>query len=292
MKQRVVFTLCTRFTGRDRACFWVCASALWSCHQRRRALGRSWHRAWGHAQAGGAGADSTSRWWGGRPLGACASCMRPLVESLHRAAHMMAPLVGTCLQGTRPQGTCPQGTCPQGTCPQGLPHARNPRAPQFGRIRALAASRLKRRPCPPAQIFEYFATHHRDGNRFMDARDVVRALVPTYPPYHSEVSAGICAALHAAARQRFQEASQSFRRCPAPLPACDPIPGFRVRVPEAAAVSACAMSIGAFAAPATVAEMLAMLCTPLPTSFARGFDPGLHPRGFDPGSQAEFDPGV
>ncbi len=37
------------------------------------------------------------------------------------------------------------------------------------------------------QVFEYFATEVRDGVRYMDARGVVRALVPTYPPHDSTV---------------------------------------------------------------------------------------------------------
>lgn len=37
------------------------------------------------------------------------------------------------------------------------------------------------------KIFDYFATHEKDGGKVMDSQDVVRALVPTYPPVGSNV---------------------------------------------------------------------------------------------------------
>lgn len=37
------------------------------------------------------------------------------------------------------------------------------------------------------KIFEYFATNEKDGQKAMNAQDVVRALVPTYPPVGSTV---------------------------------------------------------------------------------------------------------
>lgn len=37
------------------------------------------------------------------------------------------------------------------------------------------------------KIFEYFATNEKDGRKAMSAQDVVRALVPTYPPVGSTV---------------------------------------------------------------------------------------------------------
>lgn len=37
------------------------------------------------------------------------------------------------------------------------------------------------------KIFDYFATHERDGAKAMSSQDVVRALVPTYPPVGSNV---------------------------------------------------------------------------------------------------------
>jgi len=40
---------------------------------------------------------------------------------------------------------------------------------------------------PPMYTCRYFATSERDGTKFMSAQDVVRALVPTYPPCDSAV---------------------------------------------------------------------------------------------------------
>lgn len=37
------------------------------------------------------------------------------------------------------------------------------------------------------KIFEYFASHHKNGVKYMSARDVVRSLVPTYPPSESQI---------------------------------------------------------------------------------------------------------
>jgi hypothetical protein len=37
------------------------------------------------------------------------------------------------------------------------------------------------------KVYEYFATTERDGRKVMTAQDVVRALVPTYPPVGSTV---------------------------------------------------------------------------------------------------------
>jgi hypothetical protein len=37
------------------------------------------------------------------------------------------------------------------------------------------------------KIYEYFATQTQDGRKVMSAQDVVRALVPTYPPVGSDV---------------------------------------------------------------------------------------------------------
>lgn len=37
------------------------------------------------------------------------------------------------------------------------------------------------------KIYEYFATNSHDGRKTMSAKDVVRALVPTYPPVGSTV---------------------------------------------------------------------------------------------------------
>jgi hypothetical protein len=37
------------------------------------------------------------------------------------------------------------------------------------------------------KIYEYFATQTQDGRKVMSAQDVVRALVPTYPPVGSNV---------------------------------------------------------------------------------------------------------
>lgn len=37
------------------------------------------------------------------------------------------------------------------------------------------------------KVFEYFATSSQDGRKVMSAQDVVRALVPTYPPVGSTV---------------------------------------------------------------------------------------------------------
>jgi hypothetical protein len=37
------------------------------------------------------------------------------------------------------------------------------------------------------KIYEYFATHEHNGTKVMTSQDVVRALVPTYPPVGSNV---------------------------------------------------------------------------------------------------------
>eukprot|EP00878_Enallax_costatus_P024166 GHUV01025765.1.p1 GENE.GHUV01025765.1~~GHUV01025765.1.p1 ORF type:complete len:470 (+),score=125.94 GHUV01025765.1:256-1665(+) len=37
------------------------------------------------------------------------------------------------------------------------------------------------------KIFDYFATHEKDGGKVMNSQDVVRALVPTYPPVGTDV---------------------------------------------------------------------------------------------------------
>jgi hypothetical protein len=41
------------------------------------------------------------------------------------------------------------------------------------------------------KIFEYFSTaQEKDGTPAMDARDLVRSIVPTYPPHNSQMERG------------------------------------------------------------------------------------------------------